>query len=35
MEIKALRGDLRSFMEERLDKIERDIAMIKLKIGLG
>ncbi|MBS7637717.1 acylphosphatase [Candidatus Bathyarchaeota archaeon] len=35
MEIKALRGDLRSFIEDRLDKIERDIAMIKLKIGLG
>ncbi|MBS7651615.1 acylphosphatase [Candidatus Bathyarchaeota archaeon] len=34
IEIRALRGDLRSFMEERLDRIERDIAIIKAKIGL-
>ena len=34
MEIKALREDLRSYMEERFEKIEREIAAIKTKIGL-
>lgn len=34
MEIKALREDLRSYMEERFEKIEREIAAIKAKIGL-
>ncbi|MBO3842462.1 MAG: acylphosphatase [Candidatus Brockarchaeota archaeon] len=34
MEIRALREDLRSYMEERFEKIEREIAAIKAKIGL-
>jgi len=33
-EIRALREDLRSYMEERFEKIEREIATIKAKIGL-
>ncbi|MBO3798346.1 MAG: acylphosphatase [Thermoproteota archaeon] len=34
MEIRALREDLRNYMEERFEKIEREIAAIKAKIGL-
>ncbi|MEM2608209.1 MAG: acylphosphatase [candidate division WOR-3 bacterium] len=34
-EIRALREDLRSYMEERFEKIEREIATIKAKIGLS
>ncbi len=34
MEIRALREDLKSYMEERFEKIEREIAAIKAKIGL-
>ncbi len=33
-EVKNLRGDLKNFMEERFAKIDRDIALIKEKIGL-
>src|SRR5579884_1657956 len=33
-EIRSLRNDLKSWMNERLDRIERDVSMIKQKIGL-
>ena len=34
-EIKALRGDLKSYLEMRFEKIEREIAIIKKKIGIS
>ncbi|MGB9718560.1 MAG: acylphosphatase [Thermoproteota archaeon] len=34
MEIRALREDLKSYMEQRFEKIEKEIAAIKAKIGL-
>ena len=34
MEIRALREDIKSFMDERLRKIERDIKIIKEKLNL-
>lgn len=34
IEIRALREDLKSYMEERFERIEREIAVIKAKIGL-
>lgn len=34
MEIRALREGLKSYMEERFKKIEREIPAIKAKIGL-
>ena len=34
MEIRALREDVKSFMDERLRKIERDIKIIKEKLNL-
>jgi acylphosphatase len=33
-EIKALREDLKEYMDRRLEKIEKEIALIKQKIGL-
>jgi len=33
-EIKGLRQDLKSYMEERFDSIEHEIVIIKEKIGM-
>jgi chromosome segregation ATPase len=33
-EIKALREDLKQYMDRRFEKLEKDIALIKQKIGL-
>ena len=33
-EIKALREDLKQYMDRRFEKLERDIALIKEKVGL-
>ncbi len=33
-EIKGLREDLKSFMEERFDRLEREIEIIKAKLGM-
>ena len=33
-EIKGLRDDLKSFMEERFDRLEREIEIIKAKLGM-
>jgi acylphosphatase len=33
-EIKALRGDLKQYMDRRFEKLEKEIALIKQKIGL-
>lgn len=33
-EIRGLREDLRSYMEERFDRLEREIAIIKAKLGM-
>jgi len=34
VEIKGLRQDLKSYMEERFDSLEHEIVMIKEKIGM-
>jgi hypothetical protein len=34
VEIKGLRHDLKSYMEERFDSLEHEIVMIKEKIGM-
>ncbi|MGB3459399.1 MAG: hypothetical protein WBB08_08925 [Halobacteriota archaeon] len=33
-EIRGLREDLKSFMEERFDRLEREIEIIKAKLGM-
>jgi acylphosphatase len=33
-EIRELRGDLKAYMEERFRRLERDVEMIKAKLGL-
>jgi hypothetical protein len=33
-EIRGLREDLKSFMEERFDQLEREIEIIKAKLGM-
>jgi hypothetical protein len=33
-EIRGLREDLKSFMEERLNRLEREIEIIKAKLGM-
>jgi uncharacterized coiled-coil DUF342 family protein len=33
-EIRALREDLKQYMDRRFEKLEKDIALIKQKIGL-
>lgn len=34
LEIRALRDDLRSYMNRRFEKLEKDVALIKQKLGL-
>ncbi|MCK4732778.1 MAG: hypothetical protein KAT65_10015 [Methanophagales archaeon] len=34
-EISSLRGDIRSYMEEKCTKIEHDVEVIKAKIGMA
>jgi hypothetical protein len=33
-ELRGLREDLKSYMEERFDKLEREIEIIKAKLGM-
>ena len=33
-EIRGLRKDLKSFMEERFNRLEREIELLKAKLGL-